>query len=106
MDAYDASMLLKAYDAVDLGLGHGPELVIAHAALGTLKAEHYRSSDGSLASVSARVPIRGRATEVRSVRRPRHLAVAVVARVQEKALRIAARRHVPGVKRVARTFVR
>jgi hypothetical protein len=40
MDPDDASVLLKAHDAVDLGLGHGPHLVIAHAAFGALEPEH------------------------------------------------------------------
>ena len=40
MEADGASVLLKTYDAVDLGLGHGPHLVIAHAAFGALEPEH------------------------------------------------------------------
>ena len=40
MDADDASVLLKADDAVDLGLGHGAELVITQAAFGALEPEH------------------------------------------------------------------
>jgi len=38
MEADNASLLLEADDAVDLGLGHDTDLEFAHAALGALEA--------------------------------------------------------------------